>query len=196
MIDRNQIFLGNASGLVAASGAVTSDVNQDGLKDEVARFENDRLSVVRTLSLAPGSHINLYFRDVLGNGYTMPNVLGDGWTWPVAPAPPPTPRRGGEPAVLAQPKAATHLEAAYPNPARGQVSFVLELASAGEARVEVFDLRGAKVRTVVNGVQPAGRQVLSWDGLDDSGHSVPDGMYLVRARAGTYKATRSTVFIR
>jgi hypothetical protein len=195
-IDRSQVFLGNAYGLVAASELTTADVDQDGLPDLVLHFQKDRLRIVHDLSSRPGARINLYFRDVKGNGYTAPNLLGDAWVWPEPTAPRPDPRRDPMALALIPAHGVTRLERVYPNPARGRASFVLELATAGEAQIEVFDLRGARVRTMMDGPQPAGRQVLIWDGLDDAGRGVPDGMYLVRARAGSFKATRSTIFIR
>ena len=62
------------------------------------------------------------------------------------------------------------------------------------ATVEVFDVTGRRVRTLLDGGLPAGRLEVSWDGSDDHGVTVPTGMYFVRLRAG--KETRTTRILR
>ncbi|MEQ1833267.1 MAG: FlgD immunoglobulin-like domain containing protein, partial [Candidatus Eisenbacteria bacterium] len=64
------------------------------------------------------------------------------------------------------------------------VRFRLELPQAGEALLEIFDVRGARVRTLLRGAQSAGRQDVAWDGRADDGSASAPGLYLVRARAG------------
>ena len=90
----------------------------------------------------------------------------------------------------------TQLGAIHPNPSRDQLSFTVELSSRGEVRLEVFDLRGALVRTLMQGSQPAGRYDLTWDGLNNTGQRAPSGLYLVRMQAGAYRATRSAMLVR
>jgi hypothetical protein len=53
--------------------------------------------------------------------------------------------------------------AALRNPARGGAAFSLTLPSAGPARVEVFDLAGRSVATLLDGWQAAGTRELAWD---------------------------------
>ena len=143
--------------------------------------------------------ITLFFRTFAGKSYEVSGLFGIDGRVVVAPPPPvdPSPR---DDSFRSQPGAAapiaTRFGPAYPNPSHNNLSFVLELARPGEAHVEVYDLRGAKVRTLINGNQPAGRYDLSWDGRDGVGHLLPNGLYLVRMRAGTYRATRSGLLVR
>lgn len=74
--------------------------------------------------------------------------------------------------------------AAAPNPAAGAMRFALELPEAGEARVEVFDLSGRRVATVLQGRLEAGRVSLEWAGRGDDGRRVAPGVYLARVRQG------------
>ena len=82
------------------------------------------------------------------------------------------------------------------SPAHGSVRLALQLARAGEALAEVFDIRGARVRTLVRGVQPAGRHELVWDGRRDDGGVSPAGLYLVRARSGGETRTLRVAMLR
>jgi flagellar hook assembly protein FlgD len=50
--------------------------------------------------------------------------------------------------------------------------------------LEIFDLRGRRVRSLVSGeTLPAGTHERAWQGLDERGHTVASGVYLYRLRA-------------
>ena len=76
------------------------------------------------------------------------------------------------------------LGAPRPNPARGAVSFTLELPRAGDALVEVLDVGGRRVRTLHSGAAPAGPMALAWDGTGERGRAAPSGLYFIRALSG------------
>jgi flagellar hook assembly protein FlgD len=68
-----------------------------------------------------------------------------------------------------------------PNPVRGggEISFALE--SAATVRLEVADLQGRRVRTLLRGTTIApGQRHVAWDGADDAGRPLPAGVYLIR----------------
>ncbi len=54
-------------------------------------------------------------------------------------------------------------------------------------------MRGARVATLVRGVQGAGSHDVSWDGRDGSGRRCAAGVYLARLRAGAYEGTLKLV---
>jgi subtilisin family serine protease len=69
-----------------------------------------------------------------------------------------------------------------PNPARGPVRVFLELGRAGMVQMQVYDLRGRRVREwAMSGESTAGEHVLVWDGRDSSGRGVANGVYVFRA---------------
>lgn len=68
----------------------------------------------------------------------------------------------------------------YPNPIREQFTVALTLARAGAGDIAIFDLHGRRVRTVLRGNLTAGVTRLIWDGNDDSGQRVPNGVYLLK----------------
>lgn len=59
----------------------------------------------------------------------------------------------------------------------------VDLAAPAEARVDLFDLSGRRVRNLAHRALPAGVTVLRWDGRDESGRSVPKGLYFARLTA-------------
>jgi subtilase family protein/flagellar hook capping protein FlgD len=88
------------------------------------------------------------------------------------------------------------LHPSIPNPAAGSVRIGFALPQAGPAALEVYGLRGERVRTLKSGILPAGRQDVIWDGRDEAGRAVPSGVYFYRLVAGPQQAKRKVVFIR
>jgi hypothetical protein len=72
------------------------------------------------------------------------------------------------------------LTAAHPNPFNPQTRLVYNLAAAGPVRLDIYDLRGICVRTLVATSQVAGRHEAVWDGRDNGGQAAASGSYVVR----------------
>ena len=92
-----------------------------------------------------------------------------------------------------QPPQATRLAVAGPAPFRASTTLAFTLASAGEARLEVFDLQGARVRTLASGWHNAGTSEVVWRGEDNAGRRVPSGVYFVRLQANGFIGTQRIV---
>lgn len=73
---------------------------------------------------------------------------------------------------------------AAPNPFNPRTSILFEVARPGQVRVDVFDLRGALVRSLLDEPRAAGPVLLVWDGLDAAGHPVASGAYHARVETG------------
>jgi hypothetical protein len=83
-----------------------------------------------------------------------------------------------------------------PNPARGAVSFRIEVDVAGEHVLEVLDLSGRRVRRLASGWEARGTRSVGWDGLDESGAPAPAGTYLVRLRSASRSAQSRVTLLR
>src|SRR5262249_5010666 len=92
--------------------------------------------------------------------------------------------------------ALTTLRSGYPNPSPGAITFALELATAAEVHVTVYDVRGARVRTLMAGLEGPGRTAVVWDGTNSAGQSVTSGIYIVRMDAGAISVTRRVARLR
>jgi hypothetical protein len=71
-----------------------------------------------------------------------------------------------------------------PNPARESTGFELVLPDAMQVRLEVFDIGGRLVRTLLDEPRSAGTDHLAFDLRDAHGARMAQGIYLVRARLG------------
>jgi hypothetical protein len=83
-----------------------------------------------------------------------------------------------------------------PNPAFGNTAIAFTLPRAGHARLTVYDLAGARVRTLFDGARAAGDNVVSWDGRDDRGSIVRAGAYFYRLEFGGQTLTQRLVMMR
>ncbi len=92
--------------------------------------------------------------------------------------------------------AATSLHAARPNPMTRSTRIGFALASTEQVLLEIFDVTGARVRCLRQGIERAGMHHASWDGRDDRGDPLPSGLYCVRMRAGRFAAERRITFLR
>jgi hypothetical protein len=86
--------------------------------------------------------------------------------------------------------------APWPNPAREGTRFRVELPGPMRVQVEVFDVGGRRVRTLLDEPRRAGIEDLTFDLRDDHGSQLAQGIYLVRARLGEAAILRRLVVTR
>jgi choice-of-anchor B domain-containing protein len=82
------------------------------------------------------------------------------------------------------------------NPARGGVTVDLRLRSAGDVRVQVYDVAGRLVAKLWDGPAPAGLVPVTWNGIDLAGRRAGSGVYWVRAEAAGETLSRRLVISR
>ena len=88
------------------------------------------------------------------------------------------------------------LNASFPNPFNPRTTLSFSLAEAGPTRLEIVDLRGRRVRTVVEGWLEAGPHTRVWDGRNDAGMAVSSGLYFSRLEHPDGVRTRSMTLLR
>lgn len=72
----------------------------------------------------------------------------------------------------------------HPNPFNPSTKISFVVTRGDLVQLNVYNIRGEKVRTLVQDLLPAGEMELSWDGTDDAGKSVASGSYFARLRIG------------
>ena len=82
-----------------------------------------------------------------------------------------------------------HLGLNYPNPFNPQTTIPFDLSASARVRLQVYNLLGQPVRSLVEGSLSAGAHRVGWDGRDARGQPVSAGMYLYRLEAGAWSAT-------
>ena len=107
---------------------------------------------------------------------------------------------GGEflspPVEALTPAWTTRLEPNVPNPFNPRTRIRFVLGSAGPVRVDVFDARGRRVRTLVAGTRAAGRHEVTWDGRDARGRVVASGVYFCRLRTRGVDVARKMMLLK
>ena len=77
----------------------------------------------------------------------------------------------------------------YPNPFYPSTTIRFSLPDASRAQLTIFDLRGRRIATLVNGEVAAGAHAVTWTGRDDEGAATASGVYLYRLTTNTGVAT-------
>ena len=83
----------------------------------------------------------------------------------------------------------------YPNPFNPSTLIPYQLPSPAPVRLEVFNLLGQRIATLVEEVQPAGFHHARWDGTDAAGRAAGAGVYLYRLQSGPRVATGRMVLV-
>ena len=76
------------------------------------------------------------------------------------------------------------LSKAYPNPFNPATTINYRLLDASHVRVDIYDMVGNKVCTLVNKKQEAGPRSVIWNAVNDRGQAVAAGVYLYTVQAG------------
>lgn len=87
----------------------------------------------------------------------------------------------------------TAMSRVYPNPFSPRTTIDFELARESETDVVVYDVHGARVRTLAHGRWPAGQHQVAWTGDDDNGRALSPGIYMVRFAADGQSAMRKLI---
>lgn len=83
-----------------------------------------------------------------------------------------------------------------PSPARHKAIVAFSLPRGGMATLDVYDVRGRRVRRLEERELRPGTHIASWDLLDDAGRRVPAGIYIYRLTAGDRTLIRKSVVVR
>jgi hypothetical protein len=83
-----------------------------------------------------------------------------------------------------------------PNPFNPRTTIAFALGEAQYVSAEIYDLKGRRVKVLHRGSLAAGRQELTWGGVDESGARVGAGVYLVRVSgAGWQQSVKLTIVV-
>jgi len=79
---------------------------------------------------------------------------------------------------------------------RSEAALTIELPRAERVTLEVFDLAGRHVKTLIRGVLPAGVSDALWDGTLERGGMAPSGVYFLRLQTESESLSRRVVLLR
>lgn len=108
----------------------------------------------------------------------------------------PLAKSGGENENNSEPVGEYALYPAYPNPFNPSTIIAFDLPETQHVKLEVFDVSGRKLLTLVDQTMNAGRHQVSWDGKDPHGNPASSGVYLYQLKAGGQRLVKKMMLIR
>ncbi|MBU1355695.1 MAG: T9SS type A sorting domain-containing protein, partial [Candidatus Edwardsbacteria bacterium] len=94
------------------------------------------------------------------------------------------PADGGKPLVL-------RLEQNWPNPMKDRTTIRYQLSKSTAVKVEIYNVAGQRVKTLVQGIQPAGYHTVQWNAI-----GVSAGVYFYRLQTGEFSSTKKLMIVR
>ncbi|HOT96379.1 MAG TPA: FlgD immunoglobulin-like domain containing protein [bacterium] len=88
----------------------------------------------------------------------------------------------------------------YPNPFNAGTTITYEVPTLSneqiQVRLDIFDLQGRTIRTLVNGPAQPGQHQVHWDGANDDGLTASSGVYFFRLHAGSFVETKRMIMLK
>jgi hypothetical protein len=181
--DRIEIAWSTTSEIDNAGFYVLRGTSEEGSFDKI----NDQLIPSRGSELA-GADYTFIDRDIDAGAeyfYRIEVVNVEGKTAFTEPFKPDT----GTPAAFS-------LAQNYPNPFNPVTEIMYNLPSACHVRLEVYNVLGQRVATLVNEHQSAGSKVVEWNGKDAVGNAVTSGVYFYKIQAGSFVEMKKMILLR
>lgn len=92
--------------------------------------------------------------------------------------------------------AATMQLTAAPNPFNPRTTFVLTNPRAGWITLDIYDLKGRRVRQLLDRQLPTGRTRVAWDGLNDQGEQASSGVFFACMSSGDQRVSAKVVLLK
>jgi hypothetical protein len=137
--------------------------------------------------VSDGADVTLYYPDIKGikiDGSPVTNIsAGSGWVEVNVPAGVHAVELSTEPvsvkqtAILAE---TFDLQQNYPNPFNAETQITYRLPEPSEVTLEIYNMLGNKVRTLISSKQSGGIYNVPWNAMDDYGRKVASGIYMYR----------------
>ena len=84
----------------------------------------------------------------------------------------------------------------FPNPFNATTTIRYYLPQAAQVQIDIFNVLGKKVRTLIDTRQTAGVHRLIWNGQNDMGETVSSGLYYYRLNASGFKAMKKMILLK
>jgi hypothetical protein len=104
--------------------------------------------------------------------------------------------RNGVDAPVVEARYGFQLAQATPNPFTKTTTIRFSVASKEHVTLEVYNILGQKVRTLIDGVMEPNSYTSEWDGRGDSGDKVSNGIYFYKMVAGDFSDTKKAVLLK
>jgi len=148
------------------------------------------------VGIAGGEMASSEYRCVATAGQTAAGFMASPDFWALIGYWLPERQSGVQEAAPGQGTLKTRLYAPQPNPMRASAAIRYTLDAGRPVSLQVHDLTGRVVRTLVASSMKRGVYRAAWNGTDNHGRSVADGVYFLKLAAGDYRQTEKLVLQR
>jgi len=83
----------------------------------------------------------------------------------------------------------------YPNPFNPSTVIGYQLTRPSHVRIEIYNVLGRKIKTLLDGFESSGSGQISWYATDDHQQGVPAGLYIYSLHAGNVRLNRKMLLI-
>ena len=94
------------------------------------------------------------------------------------------------------PVVATELHGNYPNPFNPETTIRYSVKTPEAVRIEIYNVKGQLVKTLVNEAKAAGNHTVVWNGRDNNNSAVSSGVYFYKMTAGKYSSTKKMIMMK
>jgi len=84
----------------------------------------------------------------------------------------------------------------YPNPFNSGTRISFDLSNPAQVTLEIYNILGQQVNTLLNQSRPAGSYTIDWDGRDSQGRFVASGIYFYRLKADNKTDAKKMIFLK
>ena len=84
----------------------------------------------------------------------------------------------------------------YPNPFNPETRIAFSTKENGPVSIDIYNIKGQKVRSLLNENREAGSHTVVWNGKDDNGKSVASGVFFYRMKSGKYSSTKKMILMK
>ena len=84
----------------------------------------------------------------------------------------------------------------YPNPFNPITNIHYDIPEVSEVTLEIYNVMGQRVRTLVQGTHEPGRYQIVWNATNDFGQALSSGMYIYRIQAGDFVSVKKLVLMK
>ncbi|MGB2697326.1 MAG: T9SS type A sorting domain-containing protein, partial [Candidatus Zixiibacteriota bacterium] len=84
----------------------------------------------------------------------------------------------------------------YPNPFNPQTNIEFVLKESGQVKIEIFNILGQKVITLIDQYLEKGHKSISWVGRDNQAQKLSSGVYWYKIQAGNFTQTKKMLLLK
>ena len=84
----------------------------------------------------------------------------------------------------------------YPNPFNPITRIQFDIPSRSKVSINIYDILGSKVTTLINQDIEPGRHVITWNAVDSNNRKLPSGLYFYQIHADSFIATKKMILVK